>query len=197
MMDVGAQVSASLHALTREFDIIAHNLANASTTAYKRRLHGFSQALDTQGGTSQGAGGGASGSSEGFDFSQGHLIETERSLDVALYGKGFFVIETPEGPLYTRHGVFRTNQNGQIVDSEGRTVAGASGPLTIPPGASVTNMTVNETGQIYADGANVGQFQVVDFLENENQLIAMGLGCYRAPKDVKPVSYTHLTLPTN
>ena len=62
-------------------------------------------------------------------------METGRSLDVALHGKGFFVIETPDGPLYTRHGMFRPNENGQIVDSEGRLVGGANGPLTIPPGA--------------------------------------------------------------
>ncbi len=183
-MDVGAQVSASLNALTREFDIIAHNLANASTAGYKRRMHGFSQAMDTQTSAGEDTGGEAA-SGEGFDFSQGHLIETGRTLDVALYGKGFFMIETPQGPLYTRHGIFRTNQNGQVVDSEGRSVAGANGPLAIPAGANLTEVTVSQNGQISADGAVVGQFRVMDFGDNEDRLIAMGLGCYQAPKDVK------------
>jgi len=182
--DVGAQVSASLNALTREFDIIAHNLANVSTSGYKRRLHGFSQAMADQGGT--GDGGEASG--EGFDFSQGHLVETGRTLDVALHGKGFFVIETPDGPLYTRHGVFRANQNGQIVDSEGRVVAGANGPLTIPPGVSITDVTVSQAGQINAGGAPVGQFQIVDFPDDADRLISIGLCCFEKPEDVRPAA---------
>ena len=41
-----------------------------------------------------------------FDFSQGSLVQTDRRLDFALYGKGFFVLESPDGPLYTRHGIF-------------------------------------------------------------------------------------------
>lgn len=184
MADVGAQVSASLDALTREFDIIAHNLANASTAGFKRRLHGFSQAMNTQAGAGEEAA--EASASEGYDFSQGHLVETGRSLDVALYGKGFFVLETPEGPLYTRHGSFRTNQNGQIVDVEGRTVAGADGPLVIPAGANITGVTVSEGGTISARDFPVGQFRVVDFGDDENQLIAVGLGCYQAPQDVHP-----------
>lgn len=186
MADVGAQVSASLDALTREFDIIAHNLANASTAGFKRRLHGFSQAMDSQTGTDAGTTDGGVSATEGYDFSQGHLVETGRSLDVALYGKGFFVIETPEGPLYTRHGIFRTNQNGQVVDSEGRTVAGADGPLAIPAGANITGLTVSEGGQINSGDIPVGQFRIVNFGKDEDKLIAMGLGCYWAPDDIKP-----------
>ncbi len=183
--DVAAQISASLKSLTREFDIIAHNLANVSTTGYKRRFHGFTQALDSQsGGTSAD---GEATTPEGFDFSQGHLVETGRSLDVALYGKGFFVIETPDGPLYTRHGMFRPNENGQIVDAEGRLVGGTNGPVTIPPGANITEITVSQTGEITADGASVGQFRVVDFPDDEGRLISVGLGCYQAPDDADPV----------
>ena len=187
MTDVAAQVSDSLNALTREFDIIAHNLANVSTTGYKRRLHGFSQAMDSQSDVADGVSDGSASSSDGFDFSQGHLMETGRTLDVALHGKGFFTIETPEGPLYTRHGVFRTNQNGQIVDSEGRVVAGADGPLNVPAETNITAISVNESGQISANGAPIGQFRVVDFPGEEDQLIAVGLGCFQAPKDIKPV----------
>lgn len=188
MTDVAAQVSDSLNALTREFDIIAHNLANVSTTGYKRRLHGFSQAMDSQTGTADAVSDGEEASSDGFDFSQGHLLETGRTLDVALFGKGFFAIETPEGPLYTRHGVFRTNQNGQIVDSEGRLVAGVNGPLNIPIETNITAITVNESGQISTDGIPMGQFQIVDFPGEEDQLISVGLGCFQAPKEVKPVA---------
>ncbi|HPC94900.1 MAG TPA: flagellar hook basal-body protein [Sedimentisphaerales bacterium] len=174
MADVTSQVSASLKALTREFDIIAHNLANVSTAGYKRRCSSFSSMLEDQ----------QNAAASALDFSQGNLVETRRTLDVALYGKGFFVIETPDGPLYTRHGVFRANQNGQIVDSEGRSVAGAFGPLTIPTGIDVSRVTISQTGQIHADGASIGQFRIVDFAGKEDQLEAVGFSCYRAPQDV-------------
>jgi len=176
--DVTAQLSASLNALTKEFDTIAHNLANVSTAGYKRQCSSFTKTLAAQAGEE---------SSQGdLDFSQGHLIETHRTLDVALYGKGFFVVETPEGPLYTRHGVFRENQNGQIVDAEGRVVAGANGPLAIPNTMDVSHITISQDGQISAGGAVVGQFRIVEFGENEGQLVPVGLCCFQAPKDAEP-----------
>ncbi len=188
MADAGAQVRASLKALTREFDIIAHNLANVSTAAYKRRCNAFSSVLAEQGaGDPQGGG-------SSIDFTQGNLVETGRTLDVALYGKGFFVVETPEGPLYTRHGVFRANQNGQIVDSEGRTLAGTAGPLVIPAGMDVSQVTVSQDGRINVDGAPVGQFRIVRFPDKEDQLEPIGLGCYRAPEEVRPEETEEVTV---
>jgi len=179
--DAGAQVRASLKALTREFDIIAHNLANVSTTAYKRRCSAFSNVLADQAGGNQDEGGAGT-----IDFTQGNLVETGRILDVALYGKGFFVVETPEGPLYTRHGLFRANQNGQIVDSEGRALAGTAGPLALPAAVDVSQVTVSQDGRISAAGALVGQFRIVDFADKEDQLEPVGFGCYRAPQDAPP-----------
>ncbi len=178
-MDTTAQVSASLNALSREFDVIAHNLANVSTAGYKRRCSSFTKSLaaETNNETS---------SNSDLDLSQGYLIETRRTLDVALHGKGFFVIETPDGPLYTRHGVFRANQNGQIVDFEGRVVAGASGPVTIPSATDVSRITVSQDGRISAAGAVVGQFKIVDFTDKEDQLTAAGLNCFTAPNSAEP-----------
>lgn len=180
MADMTAQLNASLNALTRQFDMIAHNLANVSTAGYKRQCSSFTKTLASQSGQESADG--------ALDLSQGHLIETHRTLDVALYGKGFFVLETPEGPLYTRHGVFRENQNGQIVDAEGRVVAGASGPLAIPAGTDVSHVTVSQDGQVSAGGSVVGQFRVVDFGENEGKLVPAGLCCFRAPTDVQPTA---------
>lgn len=181
MADTGAQVRASLKALTREFDIITHNLANVSTTAYKRRCNAFSGVLAEQVGADE-TGAGASA----IDFSQGGLVETGRTLDVALHGRGFFVVETPEGPLYTRNGIFRANPNGQIVDSEGRALAGMAGPLVIPAAMDVSQVAVGQDGRISAAGALIGQLRVVDFPEAEDQLEPVGFGCYQAPQDVPP-----------
>jgi flagellar basal body rod protein FlgG len=186
MADVGTQVSATLDALTKEFDVIAHNLANVSTVGYKRRCNVFSKALEAQSGAG-GEEGGQDESSEGvFDFSQGHLMQTDRTLDFALYGKGFFVIETPDGPLYTRHGVFETNQNGQIVDLSGRIVAGTAGPLVVPSDVGLSQISVASDGRISAAGAAIGQFRVVEFGDKKDQLVPAGENCFQVSNDVVP-----------
>ncbi len=188
MTDVGAQVNASLNSLTKEFDIIAHNMANVSTTGFKRRCNSFTQVLAAQeaaqgqdeGGESQGL----------FDFSQGSLVQTDRTLDFALYGEGFFVIETPEGPVYTRHGVFHTNQNGQIVDTAGRLVAGTAGPMIVPPEADVADLYVTDDGRVIAGQTPIGQFRIVEFPDAQDKLQAIGQNCFQPPKDVEPVDAT-------
>ena len=100
MADIG-EVTATINALTQEYYTIAHNLANVSTVGYKRRRNEFVQEL-------AGLEGKASSEPSGevtvvgvLDFSQGALQQTQRGLDVALSGKGFFVVETATGPLYT------------------------------------------------------------------------------------------------
>ena len=185
MTSSASQISASVDALEKEFDIIAHNMANVSTVGFKRRCNSFTKAMAAQGGGSEGGAGGDS-SPGAFDFSQGTLVQTDRTLDVALYGKGFFVLESQDGPLYTRHGMFQTNQNGQIVDSMGRLVSGASGPLIVPPNADVSEIYVDSTGRVTAGKAAIGQFRVVEFADKENQLLPVGSSCFSAPKDVRP-----------
>jgi flagellar basal body rod protein FlgG len=167
--------------LTREFDIITHNLANVSTAAYKRRCSMFSSVLAQQAGADESRAGASA-----IDFSQGNLVQTGRTLDVALYGKGFFVVETPEGPLYTRNGIFRANANGQIVDSEGRALAGTAGPLILPAAVDVSQVTVSQDGRLIAAGALVGQFRIVDFADNEDLLEPVGFGSYQAPEEAPP-----------
>jgi flagellar basal-body rod protein FlgF len=185
VVDSVAQVSASIDALERQFDIIAHNMANVSTVGFKRRCNSFTQAIAAQGGGPAGSAD-AESSHGAFDFSQGTLVQTDRTLDVALYGKGFFVIESPEGPLYTRHGVFQTNQNGQIVDTAGRLVAGTAGPLLVPPNADVSQIHVDNAGRVGVGKTSLGQFRIVEFGDKESRLLAVGLNCFRAPKDVPP-----------
>jgi flagellar basal-body rod protein FlgF len=185
-----SQLGASVDALERQFDLIANNMANASTVGFKRRCNGFTKAMAEQGGPDgqEEAGPGA------FDFSQGTLVQTDRTLDVALYGKGFFVLESPEGPLYTRHGIFQTNLNGQIVDTTGRLVAGTSGPLVLPPNVDVSQIHVDDAGRISAGNIPLGQFQVVEFADQESQLLPAGACCFRAPQEVKAKEATNVTV---
>jgi flagellar basal body rod protein FlgG len=189
MTQATTQVGSSLDALTQELEIITHNLANASTTGFKRRCNAFSKALDSQQGDAETYSPGTIDLKSAFDFSQGNIVETGSRLDFALLGKGFFVIETPEGPLYTRNGAFATNSNGQIVDSAGRTVAGDAGPITVPSSIGLFDIQVSADGRIAAGGVSLGKLKVVDFEDNDSKLVPTGNNCFVMPdKDVRPVT---------
>ncbi|MHC4622291.1 MAG: flagellar hook-basal body protein [Planctomycetota bacterium] len=189
MSDSISQIDTSIDALTQEFYVITHNLANVSTAGYKRRCNAFSRALEAQGIGPETYSPGSIDLNSVFDFSQGSTVQTGRPLDFALFGKGFFVVETPEGPLYTRNGAFRTNQNGQIVTADGRLVAGHGGPITIPAGAGLSQLSVSSDGSVSADGTVVGKFELVDFEDNENKLVSVGANCFKMPdENVVPVA---------
>jgi len=175
------QVSTTIEALTQEFEIITHNLANVSTVGFKRRCNAFSKILDEQPAAVETYSPGSVDLNWVLDFSQGSTVETGRPLDCALHGKGFFVIETPEGPLYTRNGIFSTNQNGQIVDSQGRIVAGEAGPITIPTNVGISQLNISSDGSISAGGTAIGKFRLVDFQDDKDKLAPAGENCYRMP----------------
>ena len=188
MSEITGQVSTSIDALMQEFYIITHNLANVSTVGYKRVCNAFSKSLEARETGEETYSHGTIDLNSAFDFSQGSIVETGRPLDFALYGKGFFVIETPEGQLYTRNGMFRTNQNGQIVDCNGRTVAGEAGPIVIPTGMGPSQLYVSSDGTISANGVAIGKFKLVDFEDNDNKLIPVGANCFQmSEEDVEPV----------
>jgi len=118
-------------------DTISNNLANINTTSFKGSRVSFQDmlysALATPGsqnsnseipvGIQIGHGVRVSGISKSFN--QGSMIETGNSLDFAIEGDGFFEITMPDGTLaYTRDGSFKINNAGQVVTSDGYTVAG-------------------------------------------------------------------------
>jgi len=191
MSDLMVQVGSKVNTLTEEFNVIAHNLANVSTVGYKRMRNTFSKSLMAEEGQITSASDVVNLNTI-FDFSQGELVQTGHRLDFALCGKGFFVVETADGPLYTRNGMFRLNRNNQIVDSSGRIVAGQSGPITIPPNAETSQISVSSDGTISAGDSAVGKFRLVDFKDNEKQLLATGANCFGAPADVKPLAAENL-----
>lgn len=195
MEEIIAQVTSSIDALMREFNIITHNLANVNTAGYKRICNAFSKALEAQKAGEETYSPGIIDLNSALDFSQGGITKTGRPLDIALHGKGLFVIETPEGPLYTRHGIFYINQNSQIVDVEGRIVAGEAGPITIPTDVSLSQLNVSSDGNISAGDAVIDKFRLVDFADNQNKLEPVGKNCLRMTEEgVEPVTVEHIVV---
>jgi flagellar basal body rod protein FlgG len=96
-----------------------------------------------------------------IDFSQGLIHQTGNPLDVALSGKGFFAVNGPAGPLYTRNGAFRLSASGTLVTTEDFPVRGAGGQsITLNPNAPIE---ISPDGTIRQSGAVAGQLEIVDF----------------------------------
>ena len=187
MSGVTVQAGANLNALMYELDLIANNVANVSTVGFKRSVNSFSKVLEAQQKAGEPVGEGENKVTTAIDFSQGGLKNTERNLDFALYGKGFFVIETETGPVYTRNGMFNTNDKSQIVDGLGRLVAGKTGAMTIPGDYGVSQLYVSSDGAVSVDGLPVGEFKLVEFKEeDEAKLVPVGNNCFVIADDVKP-----------
>lgn len=188
MIDPGGELASSVSALTDDYYIIAHNLANINTAGYKRKVNSFTRELtrqmsdDPDGSVPEGE----ISINSVFDFSQGSLLKTNRSLDAAINGKGFFVVETPDGPLYTRNGVFQINPQGQLVDLEGRMISGDGGQIVVPADVSVQQVDIGEDGSVSAGGSSLGRLKVVDFKEDEEKLFPAGKNCFGAPEGVVP-----------
>ena len=141
--------------LRQQVDVIAHNVANLSTTGFKREELAFAthvERLDLPGGSLALA----RVESSHTDFRPGALERTGNPFDLAIDGSGFFAVETPEGVRYTRDGRFSTNQLGELVTTTGHRVLDDSGaPILVPPGA--VGLTLSAEGALStADGVPLG-----------------------------------------
>ncbi|MDO9416063.1 flagellar basal-body rod protein FlgG [Pararhizobium sp.] len=189
-----AIAATGMNAQQLNLEVIANNVANINTTGYKRARAEFSDLLyqterasgvpnrSNQAIVPEGAmiGLGVQTSAVRNLHLQGSLVSTGNSLDMALVGRGWFQIESPDGTtLYSRAGAFNTNADGELVTIDGYRV---SPGITIPANAS--DVTISRSGQITArlDGAaiptDIGQLQLVNFV-NEAGLEPLGDNLFR------------------
>jgi flagellar basal-body rod protein FlgG len=175
-LDIAA---TGMQAQQTNVEVISNNIANMTTTGYKRRRAEFTdliyQNLRRVGSNSSDAGQVLpSGAQIGLGVKtiavvpinqQGNLQQSGNSLDVAISGNGYFQVMLPSGQIaYTRDGSFALSPNGQIVTADGYVVQPA---ITVPTQA--TSITINVQGQVQVtlDGQTtpqlVGQMQLADF----------------------------------
>ena len=161
-MDSGYYAAcAGLAAQTQALDLVAHNLANLSTTGYRGQQTTFRSLLAGKGAISGNPlnvavnnFGVLSGSR--LDLTSGSLVPTGNPLDVGVAGSGFFTVQSAQGILYTRDGSFHLTSAGQLVTSQGNAVLGAQGPVTLPNG----KVAISSDGTISVDGAVVDQLKL-------------------------------------
>jgi flagellar basal-body rod protein FlgF len=163
-MEAASYVALSSQmALTRQLDVVANNLANASTPAFKGERMIFAEFVSQK----QTAGGGTSFVQDlgtARDASQGPLAQTGNPLDIALQGDGYFKVQTPLGMRYTRNGRFQMDGTGQIVTAQGYALLGdADQPLAVPTGTR--DITVGRDGTVTSALGNAGHIQVVNFAD--------------------------------
>lgn len=107
-------------------------------------------------------------------FEQGQLERTDYAFDLAIDGKGFFEIEGPSGPIYTRDGRFKMNEFGELVTSENFKVSGLNGTIVVEG----ENFQVNHFGEVIVDGVTVDKIKTVQ-IDNTYDLEKMGSSYYR------------------
>jgi flagellar basal-body rod protein FlgF len=172
-------------------DVIANNLANASVVGFKRDELSFRNMLlgtaPESSGSSQGTGAPAQDLSLVHiqtDLSNGPIRHTGNSLDLAINGKGFFKVQTPDGVRYTRKGNFSRDDQGFLMTQDGNPVLGTAGPIPISEGT----VLIDETGRVLVDGSEVGQLALTDFADPE-QLQKEGGTLFQASENAEELPF--------
>ena len=176
-LDIGA---TGMLAQQLNVDVISNNIANMTTTGYKRQRPAFLDLIyqnsDKPGSNSSDSGTlvptgiqlglGVRAGAVYREHGQGPIQITENPLDVAITGDGFFQIQLPSGETaYTRDGTFQLNENGELVTVQGYLVDPG---ITIPPDA--TDIEINQEGEVLVAQpgqttlTNVGQLQTARFV---------------------------------
>ncbi|MDZ7714116.1 MAG: flagellar hook basal-body protein [Rhodovibrio sp.] len=155
-------------ALRRELNLVANNMANLNTPAYQGESMMFVEYLaDTQRGKT-GEMSFVQDLSTVRDLTEGSMKRTENPLDLAISGRGYFTIETEDGPRYTRNGAFQLNEEGQIVNKANQPLLDANGnPIEVPADAQA--IEIGEDGTIATEFGPIARLEPVAF-ENEQLL---------------------------
>lgn len=161
MDPITALAASGMRARMESLELLANNIANASTGGYKADREFYSLYM-----SSEAAEAGATSTMPVIDrhwtdHSQGEMRDTNNPLDVALTGKGFIAVNGPTGPLYTRNGSLRLAADGKLVTADNYPVRGDGGqPLYLQAGRPID---IASDGTIKQDGALVGQLEIADF----------------------------------
>jgi len=181
--------ASGMYAQQKNIEIIANNIANVNSTAFKRNKAEFQDLMyqktpltpytsDVQGNTYASTdsiyiGNGVRVSDAHKIFKQGDLNETDNQFDLAIQGDGFFQVQRPDGSYaYTRDGTFRLNSEGQLVNAEGYKFIPE---VNISP--DIQNVTISRDGTI----------QTLDASGNTNVLTEIQLVKFINPAGLKPI----------
>jgi len=185
-------------AQSSRLDTIANNLANVNTSGFKKDRQIFSEYLsafekandviqvpripasiesfyDMQGGDNAYV----NPAGTYTNFEQGTMRSTGSAMDVAIEGRGFFEVLTPQGVRWTRAGALQVDGNGRLVNKEGHPLLreGQQDPSQRLIQLNSRNVTISQAGDLFDGGNNIGRLGVVDF-DNLDDLQKVGGSLY-------------------
>ena len=187
--------ATGMSSMEQKLDVIANNLANLETTAFKKDRANFEDlfyrnpilpgAQDTAGQftpTGIHIGLGSAVSSVQADFRQGSFRQTGNELDVVIEGRGFFQVLDPGGTTYyTRAGNFSKNSNGNLVMGSANIGRMLQPPITIPEDATGISISAEGVVSVRQPGnqqmSQVGTIELASFI-NPQGLLKMGENLY-------------------
>jgi len=179
-------------AMTRDFNVLANNIANASTTGYRGEHMLFQEYLARTG---------SIGLRDKISFVQdlgtvrdthdGALAVTDNPLDLALQGPGYMVLGNPGQELFTRTGIFHLDATRQVVTSDGYPLLQENGrPIVIPQGAE--RIRISGDGIVATEQGEAGRIRLVRFASEQAMRVA-GSGLYATDQTALPATDTKVT----
>jgi flagellar basal-body rod protein FlgG len=155
--------AAGMAAQQSRLDAVANDLANASTTGYKRVRVAYRDLAYTAGApggtTALRLGAGAAASMIGRDDRQGSTQETGEPLDVAIEGPGFIQVKVDGKTWLTRDGHLQVDTQGRLATGDGALI---DPPITMPKSTTSDQIGIAADGTVTAAGKKVGQIRLVN-----------------------------------
>ncbi len=177
MDSITAIAAAGLRARVESLDLLANNIANASTGGYKADREFYSLYVAPEASENEPPSTMPLVEKPWTDLSQGVLQYTGGPLDLALSGKGFFAVNGPGGTLYTRNGSFQLDAKGQLAAQGGYPVRDTNGqPILLD---AQREIEIDGDGSVRQDGTDVARIAVVDFADPTG-LAKQGSNYFRA-----------------
>jgi len=176
--------------LRREMEVVANNVANASTPGFQGERLVFETVLSDMAGNGGLTGRGAKVAfavDKGLwrDTRPGAVDRTGNQFDIALVGPGYIAVETDSGIRYTRAGSFRPDAQGRLTLNNGaRLLAENGGPITIPAGE--TSVEIDRRGTITGKDGKIARLRVVSF-DNEQAMRRVGENLLASDAEAKPM----------
>lgn len=188
MDQISVLAAAGMQARMQSLDLVAYNLANSSTGGYKSDGEFYTLfASEAAGEDESGASSVPMIQRQWTDFAPGLLEPTNNPLDFGLSGKGFFVVQGPSGPLYTRNGNFRFSNSGALITSEGYPLLQQNGQ---PFNANTSQpLEVSRDGNVSQNGKSLGNIEVAEF-QNPSGLTKYGANYFTNTTGQEPVDAT-------
>ena len=163
----------------RSMDVIANNLANLSTPAFKREAVKFEefvqQVQPSEDQTGARTVSFVKDTGVVRDLSEGRMETTRAPFDLAINGKGYFAVQTAAGERYTRNGHLALNADGELVTDTSDPILGDGGPITITVDDGDVHIAAD--GTVSGAKGQIGKLRVVDFA-NERALQKEGASLY-------------------